>query len=75
MRAVVQDTITTPELSLEAPVSSHLHQLNEQHAEKGIWAELKPIKQAILADIARNPNTIPYSEEGGIRDAATLGIA
>ncbi|KLT71964.1 selenocysteine synthase, partial [Neisseria arctica] len=49
MRAVVQDMIITPELSLEEAASSRLQQLNEQHAEKGIWAELKPIEQAILA--------------------------
>lgn len=75
MRAVVQDMIITPELSLEEAASSRLQQLNEQHAEKGIWAELKPIEQAILADIARNPNTSPYSQESRQRYAAALGIA
>lgn len=74
MRAVIQDMILNPELTLEKAAAARLAQLNQTDGEMRQWQQMNPLEQAILKDIARNPDTSPYSRESRQRYAAALGI-
>lgn len=74
MRAIMQDMILSPEISLEQAAESRIKELGEQYSEAGQWQQMKALEQAIIKDIARNPETSPYSKETRQRYATELGI-
>ncbi len=52
LRAVAQDIVLNPELSLEQAVSARLSQLNDTEVYTSRWQGLNPIDRAILVQIA-----------------------
>lgn len=73
MRAIIQDMILSPEISLEQAAESRIEELGAQYSEAGQWQQMKPLEQAIIQDIAKG-NTSPYSQESRQRYAALLGV-
>ncbi|WP_274585600.1 ATP-binding protein [Neisseria leonii] len=74
LRAVIQDMILNPALSLEAAAQFRLAELNQAQGEAAQWRQMKPLEQTIIKDIARNRNTSPYSQDTRSRYAAALGV-
>lgn len=73
MRAIVQDMIVNPVLSLEDAANIRLEQMQELSDYSGLWAGLKPLDRVLLADIASG-NTSPYTSASRTRYAEALGI-
>lgn len=73
MRAIIQDMILSPEISLEQAAENRIRELGGQYGEAGQWQKMKPLEQAIIRDIAKG-NTSPYSQESRQRYAALLGV-
>lgn len=73
MRAIIQDMILSPEISLEQAAESRIMELGAQYSEAGQWQKMKPLEQAIIQDIAEG-NTSPYSQESRQKYAVQLGV-
>ncbi len=58
LRAVAQDMVLNPELSLEQAVSARLSQLNDTAAYISRWQGLNAIDRAILVQIARGVRSL-----------------
>lgn len=74
LRAIIQDMIINPEISLETAAQIRISQLDEQDREAGQWQQMKPLEKAIMSDIAINPDTSLYSQQNRQKYAALLGL-
>ncbi|KPN71399.1 selenocysteine synthase [Neisseria sp. 83E34] len=74
MRAIVQDMIVNPDLSLHTAAVERLEQLNSQDGQIKEWQQMRPLEQIILADIAQNNNVSPYSNQRRKEYALMLGV-
>lgn len=61
LRAIAQDMILNPSLSLETATEQRLAQLNDTGAYQNLWDELKPIDKAILWHISQGKSDV-YSQ-------------
>lgn len=73
LRAIVQDMILNPALSLEE-AAYRMAEIKNQYNGIGQWQQLKPLERILLHDIAHNSEISPYSQESRSRYAALLGI-
>lgn len=74
MRAIIQDMIIDPALSLDEAAGSRMQQLNHQSTEASTWQQLKPLEKLMLQDIAKHSGTSPYSQANRQKYAALLGV-
>ncbi|NEN76133.1 ATP-binding protein [Pelistega sp. NLN82] len=74
MRAIIQDMIITPTLTLEKALESRIEALGQQYAEKDIWSQLKPLEQLLLKDIAYQTSLSIYSKQIQEKYARLLGV-
>ncbi len=74
VRAIIQDMILSPSVSLADAAAARLEDLNAAHNEAGYWQKMKPLERVIIQDIARNPNPSPYSKESRRQYAERLGM-
>lgn len=74
MRAIIQDMILNPALTLEAAAESRLAELNQAYGEIAQWQQMKPLERIIIKDIVQAHYTSPYSQETRQRYATALGV-
>ena len=73
LRAIIQDMILNPALSLGEAAAYRMAEINSVQAEAGQWAQMKPLERAIIRDIAAG-DAAPYSQAARRRYAALLGV-
>lgn len=73
MRAMTQDLIVTPELSIEAAVQNRLAEMHASSDTARIWTELSAIERIILRRIAHGQTAL-YTAQSRREMAAEIGI-
>lgn len=73
IRAVIQDLIINPALSLEAAANARLAQMQENGNLPRQWNALSAMERLLLQSVARG-DTSPYGTEFRARAACTLGV-
>lgn len=73
MRAITQDMIINPDLTLDEVVEYRLSQMDEQGGIMKQWQHLSELERQLLRLIA-NGNSTPYSKETRLMLAEVMGI-
>ena len=73
IRAVIQDLIINPALSLEAAANARLTQMQENGNFPRQWNALSAMERLLLQSVARG-DTSPYGAEFRAKAACTLGV-
>ncbi|WP_115217633.1 ATP-binding protein [Suttonella indologenes] len=74
LRAIIQDMIINPSISLREAAEKRMAQLGEQDREAGQWQQMKALEKAIIRDIAKGIEVNLYSQENRQKYAALLGV-
>ncbi|MGF6147145.1 Predicted ATPase (AAA+ superfamily) [Kingella potus] len=73
LRAIIQDMILNPTLSLEEAAAQRMADIGGGQAQAGQWEKMKPLERAIIRDIAAGGASI-YGAASRRRYAALLGL-